>query len=148
MHHLSLLFSLCFLSGSCSERATSRLPETQPEIVWLHDYGEARELSQTLEKPLLIEFSADWCKPCGQLRRETFVVPKVIEASKGVVALEIDTASGTATAMELVERHRVQVLPTFVVVGADGKTLPDFRRTGFISAKDFERYLRVIGHTP
>ena len=142
-----LVIGLVLVGIACSAPAPDAAGSAT-EISWLDVYEEARNLSKASGKPLLVEFTADWCYPCQQLKSETYVHPAVIAASLSVVSLRVDTASGTDTAKALVKKYEVDVLPTFIVIGADGKKRPKLRRSGFMNPMEFRRYLMTVESTP
>jgi len=112
--------------------------------VWIDSFQVALERSRQLDKPLLIEFSADWCEPCKRLHRETFIDPDVVDISERFVMLEFDTTSRSAEVMELVKEYRVEFLPAFVILNSDGTLKPDSLRNGFMDAREFVAYLQAI----
>ena len=127
---------------------SSASESTTETMVWSTDYEQVLAQSKSSGKPMLIEFTADWCEPCRKLKRQTYLNPRVIAASQRVLNLSVDTASGSDMAKELVKLHQVDVLPTFVVLGTDGKVRPELRRSGFMGPKEFRSYLYRVGRVP
>ena len=70
-------------------------------------------------KPLLLEFSTDWCKPCKIFEQTTLIDPRVKSALAGVelVRYDAEVQPGVAAAM----RYTVTSYPTFVGVDARGE---------------------------
>lgn len=70
-------------------------------------------------RPLVIEFGASWCQPCREFARTVLPDPAVKRALQDVdfVIYDIDAAPGDAAA----RRYRISAMPTFMVVGSDGK---------------------------
>ncbi len=89
-------------------------------------------------KPLLIDFYAEWCLPCQRMEKETFADVAVKEMLQNVVLLKIDTDKEPA----LSEKFGVVGLPDFRLVTNDGK---EFRRLrGFQTAKKFKQDLEEL----
>jgi thiol:disulfide interchange protein len=92
-------------------------------------------------KPLLIDFYAEWCVPCQRMEKETFADAKVREILQNVVLLKVYTDKEPT----LSEKFEVVGLPDFRLVTPDGK---EFRRLrGFQTAekltKDIDEILQV-----
>ena len=89
-------------------------------------------------KPLLIDFYAEWCLPCQRMEKETFADGAVKEMLQNVVLLKIDTDKEPA----LSEKFGVVGLPDFRLMTNDGK---EFRRLrGFQTAKKFKQDLEEL----
>lgn len=65
-------------------------------------------------QPVLLDFHADWCGPCKQMRPAVKAL-----ADKGYPVESIDIDEDPATA----QKYEVQAVPTFIVVDADGREL-------------------------
>jgi thiol-disulfide isomerase/thioredoxin len=77
--------------------------------------------------PTILHFSADWCGPCGAVRR---VVDQVCDELPGVAHVEIDMDAN----LEAARRLSVMSLPTTLIFDADGR--PRYRTTGVPKAAD------------
>ena len=87
-------------------------------IVWKTDYNAARKEAQEKGLPLLVVIGTEDCFYCRKLEANTFRDATVASQIAGnFVALKIDANREPALAKAL----RVQVYPTMVLAGADGK---------------------------
>jgi putative thioredoxin len=80
---------------------------------------EQRVLERSAEVPVLVDFWADWCRPCHMLAP---VIQRAVDAHDGKVELaKLDVDSNQATAA----RYGVQGLPT-VKAFRDGRVVSEF----------------------
>ena len=88
---------------------------------------DTSDLGLSESGPTILHFSADWCGPCGAVRR---VVDQVCDELPGVAHVEIDMDANPQAARRL----SVMSLPTTVIFDADGR--PRYRTTGVPKAAD------------
>ncbi len=109
-----------------------------PHIEWVSDEAAAMERARAENKPLVIDFTAEWCAACQELEHITYQDPRVIERSASFVPVMLDsTDAKDATVKALQEKYEVLGLPTVVFVLPDGTTMDDLKVTGFVGADDF-----------
>lgn len=76
-------------------------------------FAEAVELARKQQRLLLIDFTAEWCAPCKNMDRTTWVDPKVVEwVGRHAIAVQVDVDAEGATA----SRFDVRAMPTLVVL--------------------------------
>lgn len=76
----------------------------------LHDF-DARVLHASMEKPVLVDFWADWCSPCLVIAP---ILTRVVESYAGDVLLaklEVDEGEN----MKLAGRYKVRGFPTIIL---------------------------------
>jgi thioredoxin:protein disulfide reductase len=107
-------------------------------IAW-QPYGEDRLAAAAKEgKTVFIDFYTDWCIACKEMDRDTFSQPDVIAASRDFVMLRSNlTTDKDPVIKELYRRYQVRGVPTYVILGPDGKEKADLRLVGFEAKKDF-----------
>ena len=60
------------------------------EVNW-YTYREGTDLARRQKKSMVIYFHADWCTYCGQMERETFRNPAVIDfLNNRAIAIKVD----------------------------------------------------------
>jgi thiol:disulfide interchange protein DsbD len=96
-------------------------------------------------RPVVIDFSADWCLPCKELEHKTFRHPEVIEAARAVVPLRADlTRSSSEEVKALRRQYEIRGVPTVVFIDANGKERRDLRVVEFIDEEEFLRRLNDL----
>lgn len=88
-------------------------------------------------KPVILDFSADWCIPCHELDRNTFSDPRVIAAAGAFAAFKVDlTHSDSPEAMARTKQFHIQGVPTVIFL-APGGEVEAARFTGFLPPGKF-----------
>jgi thiol-disulfide isomerase/thioredoxin len=103
---------------------------------------QAIKQAAAAKKPLLIEFHAEWCKPCKEFEAKTLPDARVQAALEGVVFVRYDSdeAPGTQAAKKL----EVSSYPTFVVLDTKGVEL--FRESGApLGERGIKGFIEFIG---
>lgn len=91
-------------------------------IPWRTDYAAALAESQMAGKPLLLDFTANWCPPCLVMKHEVWPQPEIRDAIVAhyiPVLLDVDKP-GSADAAR---RYGVSRIPAVFVVNGDGEVL-------------------------
>jgi thioredoxin 1 len=85
------------------------------------------------EKPVLVDFYAEWCGPCQMMKPRILDVAERIGEDAKVVQIDVDKEK------EIAERFRIQSVPTLIIF-KKGKQL--WRQTGVISTHALVLMLR------
>ncbi len=101
---------------------------------WLASESQGSERAATEGKPMLVDFSAEWCVACKELEHFTFSDERVIELSKSFVAVRVDATKQTPEIQSLMKKYGIVGLPWVAFVAPDGTILKDLTVTGFIDA--------------
>ncbi|MEN8175888.1 MAG: thioredoxin domain-containing protein [Pseudomonadota bacterium] len=78
--------------------------------VHLEDFDD-RVLRASHEKPLLVDFWADWCGPCHGLAPHLYRVVEELEGAVPLAKLEVDEGEN----MKLAGHYRVRGFPTVIL---------------------------------
>jgi thiol:disulfide interchange protein DsbD len=105
-----------------------------PGPPWLATEAEGMQRVRSEGKPLLIDFSADWCVACKELEHLTFSDERVIELARNFVTVRVDATRQTPHIQALMKKYGIVGLPWVAFVAPDGTILKDLTVTGFIDA--------------
>jgi thiol:disulfide interchange protein DsbD len=107
--------------------------EARPAAIdWVRLRNPSIETLKRDNRPILIDFYADWCAACKALDRKTFAEKRVAEKSKAFTMVRVDCTSPDRICQALTEKFKVSGLPTLVFMGAEGEERHGLRAVGFL----------------
>jgi len=112
------------------------------ELQWQSFSAEAYDSARLSGAPFVIEFGADWCMPCREMKERTFNDPRVVEAAEGIRLLSVDMTTTTDFIERVLSSFRVFGAPTTLFFAPDGKEWK--RRSGFVAPQEFAELLRQV----
>ena len=109
------------------------------EIHWYKDLNQAVSYASESNKPMMLDFWADWCVACTVMEKEVYTEPAVIEAaSTRFLPVQIDFDRRP----ELARKYRVEGLPTLLFTDSRGEEL--FRYVGVLDAATLTELLKAL----
>jgi thiol:disulfide interchange protein DsbD len=125
------IFAAGFLTKPQSDDGAAKM-DWQP---FSQEYYEAAVADN---RPVMIDFFADWCIPCKELDKLTFTNEAIIELSQKFNLIKVDlTDGGKGKVQELREKYAVKGVPTIVFIDKKGNELKELRTLGFVEADVF-----------
>jgi thiol:disulfide interchange protein len=110
---------------------------------------EGIALARSTNKPILFDFTAEWCKPCHMLDAEVFQNAQLAQlineryVAVRVVDRQQEEGRNKPDVDSLQQRYSVQAFPTLVIADAAGAELS--RMEGFRGRAGFEALMMQAG---
>ena len=111
---------------------------------WMSDHAAGLERAASEGKPVIIDFTADWCAACKELEHYTYSDGAVIAESERFVMVMIDATRSTEPVKALLAEYDVKGLPTVAFIDSKGERRHELTVTGFIQAEPFLEIMRAV----
>jgi thioredoxin-related protein len=107
-------------------------------VHWYNDVQQASSVAKEANRPMVLDFWADWCAACRVMESDVYTSDEFIEATKRLTPVRIDFDKQ----QELARKYNITGLPTILFTDSYGTEL--FRLTGYISAKSFNDVIHAL----
>jgi thioredoxin-related protein len=114
--------------------------EAVAEVRWHATVDEAAKLAGPGNRPMLIDFVADWCAACGVMDKDVYQTSDFERAAAPFVLVRVDADHRK----DLSLKYRIATLPSVLFTDSEGNEL--FRATGFIDLKPMMELLESLPH--
>ena len=142
--------------GAAAERAGDATPADGPSSgahrtiagLGFRRVASVEELEaalRTTDRPVLLDFYADWCVSCKEMERFTFTDPRVRERLGRVLLLQADVTRNGEADRALLKRFQLFGPPGIVFFDAQGREHPSVRVIGYQSPERFLQSLQLAG---
>ena len=116
---------------------------------WLDYSPDALAEAREQGKPVIIDFTAEWCIACKELEKHTFPSDPVMQRSENFVLLRADmTKFASPPVEEIKKQFDIKGLPTVVFLDGDGVENKTLRVIGFIEGDEFARRMDAMHSLP
>lgn len=75
------------------------------------------------QKPVLIEFYANWCTYCQAADKDVFSDPAVQAAMEKITAIRVDASAGDPAQTTIMQSYKVNGFPSFVAYDKQGNIM-------------------------
>jgi thiol:disulfide interchange protein DsbD len=135
-----LIFALTAssLTGLFLQPNYSQMPDSAFMVV--HNVQELnRQLSaaKALDKPVIVDFYADWCESCVIMDKNVFSKSEVMTSLSPFVLLRVDLSKNTSADETLLKNYDVIAPPAVLFFNAQGREVNSRRIVGELNAHEF-----------
>ncbi|MGB6552337.1 MAG: cytochrome c biogenesis protein CcdA [Candidatus Binataceae bacterium] len=112
------------------------------EIAFAPFDATALQSAASARRPVLIDFSADWCIPCREMEHSTFVNPAVVKEAQRFVLMRADLTKSDHANDQLRGKFGVEGVPTTLIIDSSGEI--KVRKSGYIGPDEMLDDLKHI----
>ena len=117
----------------------------RPSVEWVEGDLSSVESGLKSGKPVIIDFTAEWCVPCQELEHFTFTDERVVALAKSFTMIKVDlTKTGDTKASAVKDRYSIAGVPTVLFFDAGGNQRNDLSFAGFVDADAFLEKMKKI----
>ncbi len=109
-------------------------------VEWQKDYETARVLAQQSGKPMLIDFSAEWCKPCQEMVKTFWPQPQIVALTRKFVCVSLNFDKNGSE----VSHFRVDRIPAVIFTDPWGNVLTNKFGFGNTTAAVLPQIMQII----
>ena len=117
-----------------------------PGVTWKTYSDQLLAESKGANRPVIIDFSAEWCTPCRELDAVTFHHPDVVkQAESHFTMIKVDVTQGGNPFYErLLKQYTVKGVPTVVFLDQWGQERVDLRLLDFLPPDQFLNRMSLL----
>jgi thiol:disulfide interchange protein DsbD len=135
---------LAFLARGSAPAATVGLASTR--VTTPAEFDAAVALARAQDKPILVDFTAEWCVTCKEIDRTVFADPTVQARLEGVAFIRADVTDYNEASRTLMQRFGVVGPPTILFLDPNtGQEVAPARTIGAIDADGFLQKITAAG---
>lgn len=124
-----------FSGGGATARATA-----QPEFTEVDDLAQLTRAVQAADRPVFLDFYADWCVDCKRMERSTFPDSAVAQKMGEFDLLKIDMTDFSDRHQEVLNEFGLHGPPAYLFFSG-GEELDRYRMFGFMPPGEFIAHL-------
>jgi thioredoxin:protein disulfide reductase len=103
---------------------------------------QLNSLLKTSNKPVVLDFYADWCTSCKEMEHSTLADPKVVELLSNATLVRADVTANSSSDKALMKRFGLFGPPALLVLKPTGEEIPAARVIGYKASEPFIAQLK------
>ncbi|PLC48415.1 protein-disulfide reductase DsbD [Pollutimonas subterranea] len=129
---------------TASSQGSGVVAATHPEFTQVTSVAQLDNLLANTNRPVMLDFYADWCVSCIEMERFTFSDSAVAGQMSQFLLVQADVTKNSPEDRELLKRFKLFGPPGIIFFDEQGKELHEARVVGFKNARDFGAVLERV----
>lgn len=118
-------------------------PRRAPDMLRFAPFNPAMLATATQSgRPVLIDFSADWCIPCREMDHSTFIDPAVVREAARFVRMKANLTAQDKANEALMSKYEIQGVPTTLMIDSSGAV--QRRKVGYVGPREYLSDLQQV----
>jgi thiol:disulfide interchange protein DsbD len=116
-------------------------PQPALQFTYVNSLEELQSQLQQSNKPVMLDFYADWCTDCKNMEQTTFRDAEVISTLQNFTLLKVDLTDNTDAHQALLKSLRVFGPPSMLFFDENAEESAEHRLVGHVSAAQLNAHL-------
>jgi len=140
---ISFLFNI-FHTKNYIEKDMGLTLDNKPEFIAINSLDQLNNIiASNKEKPIMLDFYADWCVACLEFEKFTFTDKEVSTLMEQYILLKADVTENNQNDKVLMKRFNIFGPPAILFFNNSGDEVKQIRTIGFKNPKDFKKILQI-----
>jgi thiol:disulfide interchange protein DsbD len=124
-------------AGTTAGTNANVTPSGHPKFLRIKNLAELDALIAKSDRPVMLDFYADWCVSCKEMEAFTFTDPLVAKKMNQMLLLQADVTANDAADRAMLKRFRLFGPPGIIFFQPGGEERRDIRVVGYQDAARF-----------
>ena len=131
------------VGGALGQPATEHGPAFEP-VETVPALEQALAAARAAGRPVMVDFTADWCVSCKEMEKYTFPDAAVVAALEPFVLLRADVTANDADDKALLQYFNSYGPPTIAFFDGTGRPLDGYKLVGYVPAEQFAEHVSRV----
>ncbi len=122
-------------------------PISEVQFTRINSLAQLQQQLTQSQRPIVLDFYADWCVDCKRMAMTTFRDPDVVAALQSWNLLQVDMTQNTEQDKAILQHFSVFGPPTLLFFDARGQEYRTHRLIGEVTADKFLQHLASLPHS-